>query len=285
MVKGIELSVIVENSTSMDKPNVRAQHGLSMLVKIDLEQSNKLTVLFDTGPSPEIFIHNIKALNIDLSVVDLIFLSHGHYDHTSALLAVLEQIKRQIPIIAHPNIFKPKLKAEPTLKYIGLPYTKADVERAGGILLLAKNAIALAKGVLTSGEIERSTPFEKTDSFYTIKDWYFVEDDLPDDQALIIQVEGKGIVVISGCAHSGIINTVKQAQRLTGTKEVYLVAGGFHLEKADNKRIELTTEELRQLNPKLLAPCHCTGLNAASHLIKTFEGRCKPLKTGDIIKI
>ncbi|MEM3387551.1 MAG: MBL fold metallo-hydrolase, partial [Nitrososphaerales archaeon] len=285
MVKGLELTTIIENSTSMDKPKLTAQHGLSLLVKVDLDGSNKMTILFDTGPSSETVLYNIDAMNIDLSAVDLIFLSHGHYDHTSALLSVLKKIGKKIPIIAHPNIFKPKLRVEPHLKYIGLPFKQAEAEEAGGIMLLAKNPITLAKGVLTSGEIERNTPFEKTTNFHTIEEERFIEDNLPDDQALIIEVEGKGITVISGCAHSGIINTVKQAQRLTTIKEIHLVAGGFHLEKADNKQIDLTAEELQQLNPKLLAPCHCTGLNATCTLLKTFKERCKPLRTGDTLKI
>ena len=284
MVKGLEITTIVENTATIDRPTLWAQHGLSLLVKIDLGGS-RLTILFDTGPSEETFLHNTEVMKIDLKEVDLIFISHGHYDHTSALLAALKCIGRRVPVIAHPAAFKPKLKAEPHLTHIGIPSKPSEVEAAGGVLLCAKSPVTLSESVLTSGEIERSTPFEKTEAFYTIKESQFTKDLLVDDQALIVKAEGKGIVVILGCAHSGVINTIRQAQRLTEAKEIYAVAGGFHLVRADEELIKRTIEELLQINPKYVAPCHCTGLNATCNLIKAFGERCKPLTTGSYLKI
>ena len=284
MVKGLEITTIVENTTTLDKPTLWAQHGLSLLVRIDLGGS-RLTVLLDTGPSEEAFLHNVEAMKIDLKEVDLIFISHGHYDHTSALLAALKRIARRVPVVAHPAAFEPKLKAEPYLTHIGIPFKPSEVEAAGGVLLYARSPVTLSQNVLTSGEIERSTPFEKIETFYTIKEGQFTKDLLPDDQALIVKVEGKGIVVILGCAHSGVINTIRQAQKLTEAKEIYAVAGGFHLVRADEERIKHTIEVLLQTNPKYVAPCHCTGLNATCNLMKAFGDRCKPLTTGSLLKI
>jgi 7,8-dihydropterin-6-yl-methyl-4-(beta-D-ribofuranosyl)aminobenzene 5'-phosphate synthase len=284
LVKGLEITAIIENTATIDRPSLWAQHGLSLLVKIDLGGST-LTILFDTGPSEEAFLHNIEAMKIDLKEVDLVFISHGHYDHTSALLAALKRIGRRVPVVVHPAAFEPKLKAEPHLTHIGIPFKPFEVEAAGGILLCAKSSVTLSENVLTSGEIERTTPFEKIDALFTIKEGQFTRDPLLDDQALVAKVEGKGVVVILGCAHSGVINTIRQAQKLMETKEIYAVAGGFHLVRADEERIKRTTEELIQINPKYVAPCHCTGLNATCSLMEALGDRCKPLTTGSYLKI
>lgn len=285
MVKGLMLTVVVEDSASMKKTNLLAQHGLSLLLKIDLTDSDRVNVLMDTGPSPDAALHNIDALNIDLRMVNIIFLSHGHYDHTGGLVSILGRIGKKVPLIAHPSVFEPKLKVEPYLKHIGLPFTPSMVELAGGIILCAKNSIDLAKGVMTSGQAERSTTFEKTEGFYTVKEEQFIEDHLPDDQALIIDVEDKGLVIVSGCAHSGIINIIKQAQKMTSIKDIYAIVGGLHLEKADNERIKLTIEEFLKLDPKVVAPCHCTGFKAVNKLTEAFGKRCSILRTGDTLKL
>ncbi|MGB9659973.1 MAG: MBL fold metallo-hydrolase [Nitrososphaerales archaeon] len=285
MVKGLMLTVVVENSASIKKPNLLAQHGLSLLLEINLTDSKRVNILMDTGPSPDTVLHNVDALNIDLRIVDIIFLSHGHYDHTSGLIGILGRIGKKVLLMAHPSVFEPKLKIEPYLKYIGSPFTPSTVELAGGIILCAKNSIDLAKRVLTSGQVERSTTFEKTEGFHTIKEEQFIEDHLPDDQALIIDVENKGLVIVSGCAHSGIINIIKQAQKMTSIQDIYAIVGGLHLEKADDERIKSTIEALLKLNPKVVAPCHCTGLKAVNKLTEAFGKRCSPLRTGDTLKL
>ena len=285
MVKGLTLTVLIENSASMKKPNLLAQHGLSLLLNIDLTDSERLNVLMDTGPSPDTILHNIDALNIDPKTFDVIFLSHGHYDHTGGLIGILKRIEERVPLIAHPSVFEPKLKVEPHLRYIGIPFTSSMVQVAGGIVLCVKNSVNLAKGVITSGQVERSTTFEKTEGFQTVREEYLTEDDLPDDQALIVEVEGRGLNVFSGCAHSGIINMTKYAQKMTGINDVHAIVGGFHLEKAGDERIRLTIEELLKLDPKVVAPCHCTGLKAINKLTEAFGNRCLPLRTGDTLKI
>ena len=285
MIKGLTLTVVIENTASMEKSSLLAQHGLSLLLEIDFVNSDKVTVLMDTGPSPETTLHNVGAMGVDLSMVDIVFLSHGHYDHTGGLIGVLKRLGKKVPVIAHPSVFEPKLKSEPHLKSIGSPCTLSEVEAAGGIMLCAKNTINLGKGVMTSGQIERSTTFEKTQGFQTIKEGLFIEDYLPDDQALIVHIEGKGLAVISGCAHSGIINTLRHAQKIASVNDIYAVIGGFHLEKANDEQIKSTIDELKRLSPKIIAPCHCTGLKAINHLINSFGNQCKPLRTGDILKL
>lgn len=285
MAKGLTLTVVVENSASSEKPTLLAQHGLSLLLRVDVTDSEKVTILMDTGPTLNTILHNVDAMNIDLRMVDVIFLSHGHYDHTGGLISVLGRIGKKVPIVAHPSVLEPKLKVDPYLKYIGPPFTLHSVEAAGGVMLCAKNAVGLVKGVVTSGEVERITSFEKTEGFYTIKDGKFVEDRLADDQAVAIHLEGKGLAVISGCAHSGIVNTIRHMQKITGVSDVYAIIGGLHLEKADERRIKSTIEDLHKLNPKVVAPCHCTGQKAVKMLTEAFGSQCTPLRTGDTLRL
>ncbi|MGA8905312.1 MAG: MBL fold metallo-hydrolase, partial [Candidatus Bathyarchaeia archaeon] len=127
--------------------------------------------------------------------------------------------------------------------------------------------------------------FEKVEGFWTVKDQRFAQDQITDDQALLINVRQKGLVVISGCAHSGIVNTIRYAQKITGTNNIHAIIGGCHLENADDKRIQATLDQLMRIQPKWLYPCHCTGSKAVNRLIDSFGDRCKTTRTGDIIEL
>ncbi len=159
-----------------------------------------------------------------------------------------------------------------------------EVEEAGGVLVLAKGPVKLAEGVVTTGEVERSTSFEGVEEFWTVADGIFVRDEMPDDQSLVIKGD-EGVIVLTGCAHSGVVNTVIHAKSLMGVDRVKAVIGGFHLIGASEGRIRRTVEELRRLNPDLLAPCHCTGLKAVNAFMEAFGEKCRPPSTGDIIEI
>ena len=274
--------MLVEDSVSTPKRGLIAKHGLSFLIDGETD-GDEFSLLMDTGPPSDVVLHNTDAMGIDLAKIDAIFLSHGHYDHTGGLIGILKSINKKIPVIAHPQIFDAKLKLKPAVKLIGAPFKPTDVEASGGVLLLARNSVTIAKGIITTGEIERVTTFEKVEEYWTINEERFVKDTMPNDQALIIEIDGKGLVIVSGCAHSGIINTTRQAQRVTGVDKVYAVLGGFHLTKADSKTIQSTVEELIEIDPEIVAPCHCTGPKAVHQLARAFGNRCKPLRTGDVI--
>ncbi len=282
MVQKVELTVLVEDTVSTTKRGLMAEHGLSFLIDGKTD-GDKFSLLMDTGPSSDMVLHNTDAIGIELAKIDAIFLSHGHYDHTGGLIGILKSINKRIPVIAHTQIFDPKLKLKPTIKFIGAPFKPTDVEASGGVLLLARSPVTIAKGVITTGEIERVTTFEKVKDYWTIKEERFVEDSMPDDQALIIEIDRKGLVVVSGCAHSGIINTIRQARKVTGIDKVCAVLGGFHLTKADDKTIKSTVEELIEIDPEIVAPCHCTGHKAVHQLTRAFGDRCRPLRTGDVL--
>jgi len=283
-VEKLRITSLVEDSVSMEKPNLIAKHGLSFLVETSAAGTSS-RILMDTGPPPDIALQNADVINADTRKVDAIIISHGHYDHAGGLLKILKRIGHPIPVVAHPKAFNPKFACKPSLRFIGLEFDQSSIRADGGVLLLARNSVKILNGVVTSGEVTRETTFEKTEGFWTVEDERFIEDPIIDDQALLINVKDKGLVVITGCAHSGIINTVKHAQKVTGINNVYAIAGGLHLAKADDKRIQASVDELARINPKLIYPCHCTGSKAIHQLLSVLGDRCKPIQTGDVVQL
>ena len=278
------MTIVVENSASLDNDTVWAQHGLSIFLELSIGPEN-MRLLWDTAASTEVMLHNADALNIDLHSLDMICLSHGHYDHSGGLMGVLERLKGRAIVLAHPDIFAPKLKARPTLKFIGLPFNRAEAEAAGAIFLEACSPVAIAPGLMTTGEVPRIESFEKVEGFWTVKDGQYCQDIIPDDQSLAVNISGKGLAVITGCAHSGIINTIRYAQKITGVEKLYAVIGGFHLMGADEGRIEATAKALKELDPAIVRPGHCTGQKAVCRLQEALGERCRPLAVGDSIQL
>lgn len=284
MLQNLHLRIVCENTASHKIRSLWAEHGLSIHLELDLG-SNGIKLLWDTGASGDVLLHNSRLLHIDVDAIDHICLSHGHYDHTGGLMAVLQQMKRRIPVLAHPDIFAPKLKARPALEDIGLPFTRNQAEAAGAVILECRGPAALAPGLFTTGEIPRREGFEKVEGFCTIRDGQYGPDIIPDDQALAAVLPDRGLAVITGCAHSGIINTIRQAQRITGVDELYAVIGGFHLMGADRERIDATVESLRDLEPAMVRPGHCTGQKAVCSLQEALGERCQPLAVGETINL
>ena len=272
-IEKLKVTVLVEDSVNVKNPNLIAKHGLSLLVETKFAGVDS-RFLMDVGPGSDIALRNADIIDMDMKKIDLIMLSHGHYDHTGALLQVLKYIDHSIPVIAHPNVFSPKFAYKPALTPIGIEFDQPAIKAAGGELLLTRDSIALLNGVLSSGEILRKTYFENTKGFWTVEYNNFIDDTVSDDQALFINVRNKGLVILTGCAHSGIINTVRQAIRVTG----------FHLEQANDERIQKSIKELKEIDLKRIYPCHCTGKKAISQLAKSFGDFCIPINTGDSIE-
>jgi 7,8-dihydropterin-6-yl-methyl-4-(beta-D-ribofuranosyl)aminobenzene 5'-phosphate synthase len=268
----ITVTALVENTAGT--PFTIGEWGQSLLVEADGQR-----ILFDTGPTGMI-TKNAAALGVDIGSVDRIVLSHGHYDHTGGLQEVLTKIRESgrrpdgIEIIAHPDIFTPKYFyiKDFVEKYIGIPFPRAELEALGGRFNMSRAPVRLSEHMLTTGEVEISVDFEKIDNDLHVKEGEEqVHDKLADDLGIIIRTE-QGLVVLLGCGHRGIINTLLHAQKVTGIKEIYAVIGGTHLISADKEQMQSTIDAVKGFNIKKLGVSHCTGLKSAAILAHEFEG-------------
>jgi len=239
-----------------------AEHGFSVLIRV-FDDEKWHSILFDTGASPEGVITNAKHMGLNLSEVETIILSHGHHDHCGGLVAVSQVIRKDIPIIVHEDMFKTRgsIGADGSVrKHAEFP--NAERVKPAKYVKTKQPCLLAGSTVLVTGEIPRTTDFEK--GFLkqrVLVDGRWQPDPLVrDDRAVVLNVKRKGLVVISGCAHAGIINTVFYAQQVTGVAKICAVMGGFHLAgKESEPRIGRTVEELNQLKPSMVAPSHCTG--------------------------
>ena len=249
-----------------------AEHGFSMLVRLFCNGAPHC-VLFDTGGSSEGVVTNADRMGLDLSEIESIVLSHGHYDHFGGLLAVLRVVdKKNLPIIVHEDMFKTRGVADTKGTIRKHPNFPADYQVKPARYVRTKQPYLIAnKTVLVTGEIPRETDFEKgfpqhrvlTNGQWQPDPWIW------DDRAIVINIKQKGLVVVSGCAHAGIINTTRYAQQITGTDSVFAVMGGFHLAgKEYESRINQTVRKLKLINPNLLVPSHCTGWKGVHAIAK-----------------
>lgn len=256
----------------MEQDQVVAEHGFSALVRTWSADESHM-VLFDAGLSPIAVPFNLRSLGIDLAELEALALSHGHLDHFGALLPLLEMLPRKpIPLILHPDAFiTPRyLKFSEDFKVVFPELAREDLEHAGAELVETAGPYLMGDGsILFLGEVERVTDFEKGMPIaFCEKDGCEQWDAICDDTALVANLRGKGLVVVSGCAHSGIINTLEQARRVTGVEQVHAVIGGFHLNgPAFEPIIGRTVEEIQRLAPRYVVPAHCTGDKA----VRAFE--------------
>jgi len=240
-----------------------AEHGFSMLIRVFCGTESE-TILFDTGGSPEVAVENARRMGLNLKEAECIVLSHGHYDHFGGLLSVVKAVgKNGLPIIVHDNMFEVRgseASDGSIRKYSEFP-TRTELSQAR-IISTRQPSLIAHDTVCVTGEIPRETSFEKGPIRHRvlINGAWQPDPLILDDRAIVVNVKGKGLVVLSGCAHAGIINTVRYAQKITGVSDVYAVMGGFHLAGKENaKAIEPTVKELQKISPKLVAPMHCTG--------------------------
>ena len=283
--------LIVESSDQVkyftDKP-LLAEHGYSVLIQLgDLERG----ILWDAGVSKIALLENMRLMKLESSSIGKIALSHGHHDHYAAMTELLtgmnllpeekewdtsvkaEDIEEwlesfRIPIVAHPAAFRERwwVKDDGTMVGPFLPPPAGEWQAAGAKIVLSEDPYKLEPGCFTTGFIPRVS-FE--DSGRSKKLRYrsgsdFFPDDLEDDQAIVINVSGKGLIVLSGCAHSGIVNTIKHAKDYFKIDSIYAVIGGFHLARASDDEIDRTIDYIQSIAPRLVIPSHCTGLHAIS---------------------
>jgi 7,8-dihydropterin-6-yl-methyl-4-(beta-D-ribofuranosyl)aminobenzene 5'-phosphate synthase len=251
-----------------------AEHGFSMLIRVFSEDESSC-VLFDTGGSSKRVVENAERMGISLREVDYIVLSHGHYDHFGGLISAVKAVnKADLPIIVHENMLKTRGSATAKGAVRKYPEFPAEAELSPARLVRTKHPSLSADGmVCITGEIPRKTSFETgyTQHKAFVSGSWKSDPWIMDERAVAINIKGKGLVVLSGCAHAGIINTVSYAQQITGTEKVHAVLGGFHLAgKTFENRIQPTIEEFQRINPELIVPSHCTGWKAMCAIAKTL---------------
>lgn len=263
-----------------------AEHGFSALIQLD---GSEKRILWDAGVSRVALIENLRRMKLDVASIGAIALSHGHLDHYAAMTDLLAEISplpqekeweaspsgdqveewlgaSRIPIVAHPAAFRERWWRKDDGMLVGpsLPVPSDAWQAMGAKIVLSEGPHRLAPGCWTTGYVPR-TSFEQAGRgkkrLYR-QSSQLLPDDMEDDQAVVIHLEGKGLVVLSGCAHAGILNTAAHARRISGVEKVHAVIGGFHLAAASEEDIAKTVEEIRALGPRLVVPCHCTGLKA-----------------------
>jgi 7,8-dihydropterin-6-yl-methyl-4-(beta-D-ribofuranosyl)aminobenzene 5'-phosphate synthase len=263
-----------KGESELPRHTLIAEHGLSLLITVYRDGVGH-TVLLDTGYNSATMLHNMDYLDVDPAGIEAVVLSHGHMDHSGGLYPLLKRLGRTVTVVAHPDVFRQRFLVRPQLGKVSFPLTtrignlrelNAEIVEANAPIFLAENMI------LVSGEVPRTTDFEKGMPGAVMEEHgEMVPDAIRDDQAVLINLAGRGLVVISGCAHSGIINSVLYARHLTGESRVAAVIGGFHLSGSDMEPlIESTLSELKQLSPELIMPMHCTGWNAIQRLQNVF---------------
>jgi 7,8-dihydropterin-6-yl-methyl-4-(beta-D-ribofuranosyl)aminobenzene 5'-phosphate synthase len=219
-------------------------------------------------------MHNLDVMQIGVDTFGAIVLSHGHADHSNGLVGIGKRVgRRGLPLVLHPDSFLQRKLILPNGVEVKLPPPSRTSIRDNNIEIIEETgpSFLLDETILVSGEVPRESSFETGLPYhYTERNGVWEQDpQVNDDQCIVMNVRGKGLVIISGCGHAGIINTVRNAQELTGEKKVYAVIGGFHLGgKYFEKIIPQTVAELKRFDPKYVVPAHCTGWNAKFQIAK-----------------
>ncbi len=269
----IRLTVLVENSVNTRV--LRAEHGLAIHVQVGRRQ-----LLFDTGQS-DLLVQNACNLKLDLRDVEAVVLSHGHYDHTGGLKAVSELAPRA-RFYLYPEALSPKFarQANGTSRVVGMAEDYVKVVRdAAQTVTWTRSPTEVVDGIFVTGEIPRQNNFEDTGGKFFLDEACSRPDPLVDDQALFFDTR-EGLVVVLGCGHAGVVNTLDYVQRVTGNRPIRAIIGGLHLLNASEERMNKTLEAFHRWNIQLIVPGHCTGLAAVAKLWTAFPSRCASCATG-----
>jgi 7,8-dihydropterin-6-yl-methyl-4-(beta-D-ribofuranosyl)aminobenzene 5'-phosphate synthase len=275
-IQDLKITTLAENSATS---TLLGQWGLSFLLEMTDAKGKKRKIVLDTGKYKPALLHNLKNLNVNLKDVDCVVLSHGHLDHTGTTAEIVK-MTGGVKVYAHPHTFLPRFYQDKTGKkrQLGVPKGEGipEIEKAGGRVLLTRKPTEIVPGVTTTGQIERTTSFEsplpisKTDRLIITVNGKEADDHILDDQALWMQVEGTGPYVITGCAHSGIINTLTHVQKIGQLKQIHGLVGGTHLVGRSDEYLQKTVTDLKKFGLKLISPCHCTGFKATAILWRAY---------------
>ena len=252
---------------ALTRESLIAEHGFAALVTVTSGNTSE-SLLFDAGLSKTGLIHNMDVLEVKPKELHTIVLSHGHADHTRGLMGMVERLgERKMPLLLHPDAFLERKVIFPDGHEINLPPPDRRVLSPDGIEFIEERGPSYLLGglVLVTGQVHRTTDFETGFPIhYALRNDEWQKDPyIHDDQAVVVHVKDKGLVVLTGCGHAGAINTIRQAQELTGVQKVHAVIGGFHLSgPLFEPIIPPTVAALKELNPEMIVPAHCTGWKA-----------------------
>lgn len=275
-MSAVEVTLLVDNRPG---PGLMAEHGLSALIR-----AGGRTILLDTGKG-DALPRNAERLGIDLGEIDTVVLSHGHYDHTGGLPTVIGK-RRDLSVYFHPKIFRQRYIADQRgTRSIGIPATsvRAMEELPGRCLKPVTGTVHLSDAVGISTSIKRGTDYEDTGGAFYLDAKATTPDPIEDD-LVVWATTDEGLVVMVGCCHAGIINTIAQVQRVTGETRIRAIIGGLHLLHADYRRLDPTMAALQSISPEMVAPCHCTGDRATSALESAFGERVAVGRSGRVFR-
>lgn len=273
----VKATVICDNCV-FNHPGAVAEFGLSILLETDAGN-----YLLDTGQGKGV-VNNSMVLGLDLKTIKGIIMSHHHYDHTGGLGPVLD-LKGAVDIYAHADLFKESFSIRgEKMRYIGVPYPRPLLETKGATFKFSNGFRQIEPGLWLTGEVPRRTDYELGEENLVVKSGEgFVKDDIPDDQSVVIETE-KGLFIILGCCHSGIINTLSYILEKTGQHHIHAVIGGTHLGPVSDVQREKSIAALKSFDIERLGVCHCTGLKTAFRLASEFGDRFFFCNVGTVVE-
>ena len=278
----LRIDVVAEDSVEYDTPYL-GQHGISLLLTAE-RGGERRRILVDVAQDPDALLTNMDRMGLDPTGIDMVVLTHCHYDHTQGVARVVAATGRSdVPVVAHTDLFRPHFITDPSLRSIGMAAADSAeaIQSAGGSLHLTRDPLTLMPGLTTTGEVPRRTDFEEVSmALFTLVDGKLAPDAMADDLSVVAHVADQGLVVVTGCSHAGIVNICHHARTLFDNASLHGIIGGFHLLDADSERIERTVSSLKEFQPDWICAGHCTGFPAQVALHHHFSTQFTPMYTG-----
>ena len=288
----VEIRILADGNVEIGR--VVGEAGFAALVSVRYDDSSEFQFLFDTAGGTPALEHNVgimkDAVERDLSPIEMIILSHGHWDHVAGVLKVIAMAGKPVPVLCHPDALLHKIFISDDGKRheIGIHqyYSESELNAKTDVIVTNK-PFNVAEGIMTTGEVPRTNDFEKLTGrlmeIVTVRDGKETPDLIEDDLSIIFHMKDDSTVILTGCCHSGIVNTVNHAVALTGSTSIVGIIGGLHLHDASKERLTNTIEHLRRYPLTTVGACHCTGLRGRSALMNAFENTFKNIGVGSVL--